>query len=125
MSHNTTFKEVLRTIKKSNALSMTSAATPAFLSHLRSLRAKSGLTQEQVAEKAEISYKYYQAIEEGRKRDLRLSTLTKLAKAHDLTVSRLLETPARLPSHNRPLQKVSYRSAKTKKTPPKEKKKSA
>lgn len=61
---------------------------------LYSLRSQHGLTQESFAEKAGISYKYYQAIEEGRRVDLRLSTLTRLAEAHHITISELIgETP--------------------------------
>lgn len=45
-----------------------------------------GLTQEQFAELSGISYKYYQAVEAGRKRDLRLSTVVRLADANGLTV---------------------------------------
>lgn len=63
---------------------------------IRQLRAQRGITQEQFAEEAQISYKYYQAIEAGRKIDLRISTLERLAKAHDLDVWELLlpQTPA-------------------------------
>ena len=56
-------------------------------SHLLELRLRGGLTQEALAEKAGITYKYYQAVEAGRKKDLRLSTLTKLARAHGLRLS--------------------------------------
>jgi transcriptional regulator with XRE-family HTH domain len=64
---------------------------------IRRLRAERGLTQEEFAEKAQISYKYYQAIEAGRKADLRLSTLVRLADAHSLEVWELLlpQTPER------------------------------
>ena len=51
---------------------------------LRHLRAKRGLTQEQLAEKAGIKYKHYQSIESGRKPDVRLSTIVKLAKGLSL-----------------------------------------
>jgi transcriptional regulator with XRE-family HTH domain len=57
---------------------------------LRELRLARGLTQEQFAEKSAMSYKYYQAVEAGRKRDLRLSTLERLATAHSLKVWELL-----------------------------------
>ena len=60
------------------------------LGRLKALRAARGLTQEQFAEESGISYKYYQAVEAGRKRDLRLSTLDRLAKAHGLEVWQLL-----------------------------------
>ena len=48
------------------------------------------LTQEVFAESAGMSYKYYQAVETGKKPDLRLSTLERLAKAHRLEFSQLL-----------------------------------
>jgi len=60
------------------------------LGRLRALRDARGLTQEQFAEKSGISYKYYQAVEAGRKKDLRLSTLDRLAKAHGLETWQLL-----------------------------------
>jgi transcriptional regulator with XRE-family HTH domain len=60
------------------------------LERIRSLRLERGLTQEAFAEKAQISYKYYQAIEAGRKIDLRLSTLERLARAHNLELWELL-----------------------------------
>jgi len=63
---------------------------PHLLRRLKRLRLSSGLTQEQFAERAGMSYKCYQQIEAGRKADLRLSTLEKLAKAHRLTLARLL-----------------------------------
>ena len=37
-----------------------------------------------------MSYKYYQAVEAGRKADLRLSTLERLAKAYEIEVWELL-----------------------------------
>ena len=60
------------------------------LGRLKALRVESGLTQEEFAEKSGISYKYYQAVEAGRKKDLRLSTLDRLANAHGLEVWQLL-----------------------------------
>ncbi|MBG7606981.1 MAG: helix-turn-helix transcriptional regulator [Verrucomicrobia bacterium] len=60
------------------------------LARLKALRNERGWTQEKFAEVAGMSYKYYQAIEAGRKRDLRLSTLERLAKGHDMEVWRLL-----------------------------------
>jgi transcriptional regulator with XRE-family HTH domain len=49
-----------------------------------------GLTQEAFAERAGMSYKYYQAVEAGRKEHLRLSTLERLAQAYGLEVYELL-----------------------------------
>ena len=60
------------------------------LVRLRDLRKQHDLTQEQFAEISGISYKYYQAVETGRKRDLRLSTLERLAKAYGIEVHQLL-----------------------------------
>ena len=57
---------------------------------LRELRKANGLTQERFAERAGMSYKYYQAVEAGRKAELRLSTLERLASAYDLEVWQLL-----------------------------------
>lgn len=70
------------------------------LERLKQLRRHRGLTQEAFAEEAQISYKYYQAVEAGRKIDLRLSTLERLAKAHGMEIWELL-----LP--NAPLQAVA------------------
>lgn len=54
------------------------------------MREVRGWTQEKFAEVAGMSYKYYQAVEAGRKRDLRLSTLERLAKGHEMEVWQLL-----------------------------------
>jgi transcriptional regulator with XRE-family HTH domain len=66
------------------------------LKRLRELRDVHGLSQEAFAELSGISYKYYQAVEAGRKRELRLSTLERLANAYGLEVHQLLgpEVPA-------------------------------
>jgi len=58
---------------------------------LRFIRDSLGLTQERFAEKAGISYKYYQAIETGLKQDLRLSTLRKLSRACNLTLAEFVD----------------------------------
>jgi transcriptional regulator with XRE-family HTH domain len=63
------------------------------LKRLRALRERRGLTQEEFAEKSGISYKYYQSVEAGRKRDLRISTIDRLAKAHGLAGWQLLLPP--------------------------------
>jgi transcriptional regulator with XRE-family HTH domain len=60
------------------------------LIRLKQLRQAHGLTQEAFAELAGLSYKYYQQIEAGRKPDLRLSTLERLAKAYGIEVHELL-----------------------------------
>lgn len=65
---------------------MPSRLVDRLIERIRELREQRGLTQEAFAEEASISYKYYQAIEAGRKRDLRVSTLERLAKAHRMDV---------------------------------------
>lgn len=88
---------------------------PNFAQHLASLRALLGLTQEDFAEKAGISYKYYQAIESGRRADLRCSTLARLARAHGMRLSEFflrMETPAPALAAESP---VRYRAARRRK----------
>jgi transcriptional regulator with XRE-family HTH domain len=63
---------------------------PSLLKRLKYLRKRAGLTQEQFAKRAGMGYKFYQQLEAGRKRDMRLSTLERLAKAHKIKVSQLL-----------------------------------
>jgi len=79
------------------------------LLHLRKLRRLHGLTQEQFAEKAGLSYKYYQALEAGRKRALRLSTVERLARGYGLEVYELLSP--RLPrfKHTKALAEADRR----------------
>lgn len=60
------------------------------LGRVREFRKARGLSQEAFAEKAGLGYKYYQHVEAGRKRDIRLSTLQKLAKACGVELSELL-----------------------------------
>lgn len=57
---------------------------------LRKLRKKHSLTQEAFAEIAGISYKYYQAVEEGTQLNPRLSTLDKIAALYGIEVVQLL-----------------------------------
>ncbi len=60
------------------------------LARVRELRGALGLSQEAFAEKAGLKYKHYQAMEAGRKIDIRFSTLEKLAKACGLEPWELL-----------------------------------
>jgi transcriptional regulator with XRE-family HTH domain len=64
------------------------------LARVKTLRETLGLSQEAFAEKAGLGYKYYQSVEAGRKRDIRLSTLEKLAKACGLELRELLDFSA-------------------------------
>lgn len=61
----------------------------------RELREKSGLTQEAFAEHAKFSYKYYQGIERGQWKNLRIRTIEKLSKGYGITLHELfaLKTP--------------------------------
>lgn len=69
---------------------MPSETLAVLLKRLRELRRRHGLSQEAFAERAGMSYKYYQAVEAGRKRQLRISTLEKLAAAYGIEVWQLL-----------------------------------
>lgn len=69
---------------------MGSSTLDRLLERLCALREHHGLTQERFAEIAGMSYKHYQAIEAGRKPDLRLSTLERLATAYGIEVAELL-----------------------------------
>jgi transcriptional regulator with XRE-family HTH domain len=51
---------------------------------LRVLREQTGLSQEGFAEHAGISYKMYQSFEAGRRWNLRINTIIKLAGIHGL-----------------------------------------
>lgn len=68
------------------------------LKRVRTLREAMDLTQERFAERAGLSYKYYQAVEGGRKSDLRLSTIIKLAAGLDIEVWQLFAPDEPLPS---------------------------
>jgi transcriptional regulator with XRE-family HTH domain len=57
---------------------------------LKELRRIHHVTQEEFSERTGISYKYYQAIETGVKKELRISTLERLANAYGIEVWQLL-----------------------------------
>ena len=61
-----------------------------WLARLRELRNGNALTQEKFSELSGVAYKYYQLIENGRRIDLRLSTLEKLSRAYGVGVHELL-----------------------------------
>ena len=64
------------------------------LERVKQFRKSRELSQEAFAEKAGLGYKYYQSIEAGRKRDIRLSTLEKLAKGCGWKLTELLDLDA-------------------------------
>jgi transcriptional regulator with XRE-family HTH domain len=80
------------------------------LIRLRELRKLAGFTQEQFAESAGISYKWYQGIETGRRSDLRLSTMERIADAYGIGVHQLLapEMP-RVKLKRKPASHISKR----------------
>lgn len=62
-----------------------------FAKRLRELRKLHSLTQQQLAELADIEYKHVQALESGKPPSPRLETIEKLARAFKLTCSKLLD----------------------------------
>jgi len=62
-----------------------------FSKHLKGLRIKRGLTQEKLAEIADISYKNIQYLEAKDPTCPSLITLNKLAKAFNISISQLLK----------------------------------
>ena len=58
---------------------MTSDIVKKFAKRLKQLRLERGLTQEEAALKCKLEYKYYQRYESTKPRDMRLSTLEKIA----------------------------------------------
>ena len=89
---------------------MQRGAVKYLLERLKQLRLHRGLTQEAFAEEAEISYKYCQAVEAGRKIDLRLSTLERLARAHGKEVWELLLPPSQISALAEPAMKKSRKA---------------
>lgn len=63
-----------------------------FSRKIKELRRNQGITQEQLAELVETSYKYIQRIEGKTPPDIRLTTIIKLAKALKVKPSKLLES---------------------------------
>lgn len=61
-----------------------------FSKRLRQLRLKYGYTQQKLCELADIEYKHIQRLESNKPCDVKLSTVEKLAKAFDISISKLL-----------------------------------
>jgi transcriptional regulator with XRE-family HTH domain len=64
------------------------------MARVRQFREASSLTQEQFAERAGLDYKYYQHVEAGRKPNLGMETLLKLAKGTGRELWELLQFEA-------------------------------
>lgn len=69
---------------------MVSITQKKLVQRLKELRKIHNLTQEEFSERTGFSYKYYQAVESGIKKDLRFSTLERLANAYGVEVWQLL-----------------------------------
>ena len=69
---------------------MVSKSQKLLCGRLKKMRKRLRMTQEAFAETCGISYKYYQAIENGIQNDMRLSTLDKLADAYGIRSSDLI-----------------------------------
>jgi len=85
------------------------------LARIRALREAHGLTQEAFAERAGLTYKHYQQVEAGRKFDIRLSTLIKMAEGLGLTLSELVDFDA-MPAAAESAAKYSSKPAKKRNT---------
>ena len=62
-----------------------------FGANIRKLREKHNLTQEQLAQLAEVDYKYIQRLEGKTPSSPSLNIIEKLAKAFGITISQLLK----------------------------------
>ena len=68
------------------------------MARVKQVREANGLTQEQFAERAGLDYKYYQHVEAGRKPNLGMETLLKIAKGTGLELWELLNFESDLPA---------------------------
>jgi transcriptional regulator with XRE-family HTH domain len=68
---------------------MSDDAALVFRQRLRELRRNLHLSQEELAERATLNYKHYQEIERGGKKEVRLSTLVKIARALEIPLYHL------------------------------------
>ncbi|CDC08614.1 helix-turn-helix protein [Clostridium sp. CAG:413] len=60
--------------------------------YLKSIRNEKKMTQQDVADKLNISHSYYSMIEKGeRKQEMSISMLCKLSEVFDVSVSELIE----------------------------------
>jgi len=62
----------------------------AFAKQLRRLRKRYKLTQEEIAERAQLDTRYYQRIESKNPPSIRLDTVEKLAKAFRISIATLM-----------------------------------
>lgn len=62
-----------------------------FALRLRKLREKHGYTQQKLSELADVDYKHIQLLESKNPCAVRIDTLEKIAKAFNITISKLLD----------------------------------
>lgn len=67
-----------------------SILTKTIAQNLKQLREKRGLTQEEAADLCKMEYKQYQRYESNKLKDMRTSTIEKIAKGFDVEASKLL-----------------------------------
>lgn len=67
-----------------------SVLTKTIAQNLKKLREKRGLTQEEAADLCKMEYKQYQRYESNKLKDMRISTIEKIAKGFDVAPSNLL-----------------------------------
>jgi transcriptional regulator with XRE-family HTH domain len=72
------------------------------MARVKQLRLEQGLTQEKFAENAGLDYKYYQHVEAGRRPNLGLETMLKLAKGCGLELWELLKFDGPVPALGEP-----------------------
>ena len=82
------------------------------LARVRGLREARELSQEAFAERAGMTYKYYQQLETGRKMDFHFATFLKLAKACGLEPWELLHPDTELAVGEGANEKPDYSAAK-------------
>jgi len=70
---------------------MASKASKKLSVTLKRLRQERGWTQQEAASQCRIKYKYYQEHESSKPRDVRLSTLEKLATGFDIPLADLFD----------------------------------
>lgn len=70
---------------------MAGSARSLLAKRLRQLRKQHGYTQQVVAEKSGLDYKYYQSIEGKRPPNVTIDSLERLAKAFKTTLFKLLD----------------------------------
>ena len=73
------------------------------------LRKRHGLTQEQAAELSGLAYKHYQSIEAGRRKQIWLETVDRLAAAYKLKTYQLLSPE--LPENSTPVKRPTKSNA--------------